>query len=506
MGKELVDLYHNKVKRSWKIAFYSTFIIGLFVHIYKFTNTLLVHDSIYRYYHEQKMAASGRWFLSYACGISSFFDLPWINGLLSILFIALTMVIIVDIFKMKNPIVIILTGGLLVAYPAITETLYFGFTCDGYMLSMLMAAIAVRLTLIDDKKILHTLFAIVLLTLSCGIYQSYISFALVLAICYFITIILDNNHETKDYFRWIAKQAIIYISALALYYIIWQLCLHFSGTNANSYLGISEVGLSLATIVNAFKQTIKSCLYFLFDLQTLKSRYTLYAVLNIIFFLLAFVAIIIGICKKKLYKKPLHIILMLVCFIAIPFAAYMWYFASPGVIYQLRMLESFAVFYIFIVVLFEKYLPHKISNISGLLVLLIVFNFAIQANIGYYFMEKSTQLTEATGIEMVSRIHEMDTEADKIVVVGSNIDKTSRTFKLRKNKLYQLGSAIHPNIMFDNNHVSRYLNESYNLDLRLSSPEEVEQFSKMPEVEEMGCWPASDSIQVIDDTIVIKLS
>lgn len=262
MGKELVDLYKNKVKRSWKIAFYSTFIIGLFVHIYKFTNTLLNHDSIYNYYSTQNVIGSGRWFLSIACGISSYFDLPWVNGLLSLIFIALTTVVIVDIFKMKNPALIVLTGGLLVTFPAVTETLYFGFTCDGYMLAMLFAALAVRFSTINDKKISHIILSILFVCLTCAIYQAYVSFALILAICYFITILLRGNHKTKEHLMWIAKQAVIYIGGLAAYYIIWKLCMHFQGVQATSYQGINSMGLSFATITSAFGESIKSCLNF----------------------------------------------------------------------------------------------------------------------------------------------------------------------------------------------------------------------------------------------------
>lgn len=111
MGLEVLRFYKERVKREYKIAFFFTCIVSLMIHLYKFTNTLLNHDSVYNYYYSQNVLGSGRWALSLACGISSYYDLPWVNGVLSCVYIALTMVVIVAIFKMKNPVLIGLGGG-----------------------------------------------------------------------------------------------------------------------------------------------------------------------------------------------------------------------------------------------------------------------------------------------------------------------------------------------------------------------------------------------------------
>lgn len=109
MGTNILELYKKRCKYEWKVAFISTFLIGLLTHIYKFTNTLLNHDSLYSFYHDQNIVQSGRWFLSIACSISSYFDLPWVTGLLSVVFISLTTVVITEIFEIKNPVVIALS-------------------------------------------------------------------------------------------------------------------------------------------------------------------------------------------------------------------------------------------------------------------------------------------------------------------------------------------------------------------------------------------------------------
>lgn len=127
MGNELTEFYQDRIQKRWKTAFYSAFFLGLLIHIYKFTNLMPNHDGLYNFYSSQNMVASGRWFLSIACCLGSFFDLPWINGVLSLIFMGLTAAVIADIFDMENPCLIILSSGLLVSFPAITATMAYEF-------------------------------------------------------------------------------------------------------------------------------------------------------------------------------------------------------------------------------------------------------------------------------------------------------------------------------------------------------------------------------------------
>lgn len=89
-------------KKYYQYVFLSTFIIGLLIHFYKISNTLLNHDSIYNYYSDQNVIASGRWFLSVACSFSTWYDLPWVTGLFTIFFIAFTNLVVVDVLKIRK--------------------------------------------------------------------------------------------------------------------------------------------------------------------------------------------------------------------------------------------------------------------------------------------------------------------------------------------------------------------------------------------------------------------
>ena len=149
MGDNLVVFYREKVKPSWKTAFWSAFVLGLLVHIYKFTNMLPNWDGMHNFYNSQNMVATGRWFLPVACSFSSWYDLPWLNGLLSLVYIGITAAMVAEVFHMENPCLVILSSGLLVSFPAITATMAYEYTADGYMLAMVLASLSVCLTRIN---------------------------------------------------------------------------------------------------------------------------------------------------------------------------------------------------------------------------------------------------------------------------------------------------------------------------------------------------------------------
>lgn len=516
MGEGILRFYKTKVRKEYKIAFISTFLIALLIHIYKFTNTLPNHDSLYNYYSDQNVLGSGRWALQYACGISSYYDLPWINGLLSCIFIALTVVIIIAIFKLKNPILIGMAGALFAASPATTETLFFLFTADGYMLAMLLAAVAVRLSVIEETRILRLIMSCVCICVACGIYQAYVSFALLLAVCYFIDVLLQEKHNKKDCFKWVLRQAVIFAVALAAYYVIWKLCMHISNTTANDYQGISKVGsISPGMIIQGFKKSIRSTMLYFLQWDVLAHGFTLYSILSIVFLLIMAVGLVIACAKSGIWKRKWAFLLLILCLAAImPFAC-IWHFVSGEVGYRPMMLQCLTLLFVLTAVLYERWAKTAAKNAVCLLLTLIVFNNALMANICYFYMNLCYERSYAAAVEMMGRIHELDDEYDfdRIAVLGNlrqevdikTADEESGEMRI-PGRIHMLSSLLEENLLYDSDHTTKFLKATFGLDLDSLTRSERDALLDTDEVQNMGCWPSGDSVAVIDDTLVIKLS
>lgn len=516
MGEGLLELYQTKLKKEYKLAFILTFFITLLIHFYKFANTLPNHDSIFNYYSDQNVLGSGRWALSLACGISSYWDLPWVIGVLSCVYVALTVVVIVALFKVKNPVLIGLIGAILSSAPAITETFFFSYTADGYMLAMLLAALAVYFSRIEETRKSRLILSGVCVCVACGIYQAYVSFALVLAVCYFIDVLLQDSYSKKDCFKWIIRQAIIYIASLASFFVIWKVIMHFSGVEANEYQGISQVGnIDMKLLVDALAKSVRTTLFYFIQWNVFEKGVNLYIVLNIIFLVLMAIGVLIAFIKSKMWERKWAVCLLAISiFAVVPFAC-IWFFTSSSVIYRPMMLESLALIFVLGAIIYERWVKPSAKDIIAILLTIIVFNNALMANVSYFYMNLSYERTYAEGIEMMSRIYELkdEYEFDKFAVLG-NIDYEIANESIdpemgvvqAKAKTHMLARHVRTTLLFNENHISSFLNVTFGLDLEVLDSEERNALLKMEEVQDMSCWPEGDSIKVIGDILVIKVS
>jgi hypothetical protein len=134
-------------------------------------------------YDAQNMVAMGRWFLPVACAPSSFYDLPWLAGLLAILLHALGAVCICRIFSVKKKITAALIGASVVTFPTVTSVLAYNYVADGYALAFLLSCLAV-VFMVGQKP--RWWASVLCIALSAGIYQAYVTVTIMLLLCYLI--------------------------------------------------------------------------------------------------------------------------------------------------------------------------------------------------------------------------------------------------------------------------------------------------------------------------------
>ena len=99
------------LKEEWMVGFITTWIVGLLAHAYRFFNFLPIWDSIYNFTGVGSTYTLGRWFLGYAGLITSMFDLPWVNGAFSLFIISIVVILLTEMFEIKNKGMIVLCVG-----------------------------------------------------------------------------------------------------------------------------------------------------------------------------------------------------------------------------------------------------------------------------------------------------------------------------------------------------------------------------------------------------------
>jgi len=182
------NLIKQKIKKEWKTAFFASLILGLLIHMPIMLQDIPNHDGLDSMHFDQNMITSGRWFLTVACGISSYYTLPWLIGVLSVLYLAVTCVLLTEFLEIKDTAIIVLVSGLLVSFPALASTFSYVFTMDGYMMALLLAVASVLLT---KKYKWGFLVGSLCLACSMGTYQAYLPFAVLLCIYGIVRIAME---------------------------------------------------------------------------------------------------------------------------------------------------------------------------------------------------------------------------------------------------------------------------------------------------------------------------
>lgn len=539
MGDAWVCFYHKTLKKSWKIAFLSAVIFGFLVHTYKFTNNFPFFDSYYNFYSSQYMVASGRWLLSAACGLSSYFDLPWLVGIFSVFYMALAAAAVTEVFGIENPCLIVVSSALLVSFPAITETMFFAYTADGYMLAMFLAALAVccsRMEYLNNWKLLAV--SAICLCLTCGIYQCYLAFAFILAVCYFVGKLLDGDVDNKTCLRWVGVQAILYISALVLYYAVWKGLLKYHGLSAVAYQGLDQQGiLNGEHLLHAVRSCLTSFAAFLLERNPLEHGWTVYSALSCLTCGVFFLMFALGCLRGKLYGRKLQLFLAVLCLAAVPFGCYICYFMMPNVAYHTRMVQCIVVLFIFTGVLCQRWMGHRGKDLVLLLLIAVALKNSVMANVCYTFLHRSYEKAYASMTEIASRIHMEDDGTAKYIVFLGSFDTPFQDAELDNSQLGTLGplKLVSKAPVIDHDHMALFLSQYTDFTLsyyRIHQEQfplmDISEAAPVPHgytfrfpllgeagknalqsqkaVASMGIWPAKDSVKCIGDTIVVKLS
>lgn len=398
----------TKVKKEWKIAFAAAFLLGLLIHMPIMLRDIPNHDGLASMYFDQNMITSGRWFLSVACGLSSYFTLPWMIGLLGILFLSLGAVVLTEILEIKQGMTVILVSGLLVSFPALVSTFAYVFTLDGYMLGLLLAVLAVLFT---KKYAKGFVMGAVFLAFSLGVYQAYLPFAILLSI-YCILLFFLEDHSMKEKAKKVFSYVGMGLLGGILYYVILQVLLKIQGKELASYQGIDGMGnmsgLDLgATLKNIFGD---------FAVFTIKGHVLFNNVFSgaalLLLAALAGITLIKVIAGKKLWKSLWFYVTLLLLTVILPVGSNIILTISPGVNYHLLMRYQWVLYLICAVGFVDRYMKaedkfYGWSRWGALLAAgVLVFNYAVMDNIAYSNLEKRFDKTYAYCLRLLDRMEQ----------------------------------------------------------------------------------------------------
>lgn len=507
--EQVLKQIRSKIKRKWKISFWAAIFFGLFAHIYKFTNFIPNWDSLLNLYTNQDKLDLGRCFLVIACAPSSYYDLPWINGIVSSAYIAGASICVSELFQIKKTISLVLISGLMVTFPTVTSTMAYNYTADGYFLALLCMCVAVLLIVRFQKGCIPAIF---LMAFGMGTYQAYITFTMALILIYLIDQLLFHKINQKQYWSMVVRFGITGVLSGIVYYFSIKCRLVMSGITLSEYQSINEA-FSLHRI-QFFYGILRAGYQFLTYFFDFSQGVNLFLVLNIVLWLMLFIFFLMAFRLEKTVSEPWRMILILMCIAALPFASYALYFADTTLNYHNLMVMCLCLIYLLPVFFYERLfgLSEKTALIKQWSILgfsiLTIFNFTLLANISYQNMYMAYEKSYSVIVRLADRIEQFPgaDKCKKIAVFGCLPGSESISINFPPDMTGITDDYIirEQDTMMHENVTQAMLNDYCGFTYKDTTKKEVQEIRKKKEFRQMGYWPERNSIAIIDDTLVIQ--
>lgn len=499
----------RKIKAEWRLAFLTAFVVGVLVHLPALLSDIPNHDGLASLYFDQNMITSGRWFLMVACGFSSFYNVPWVIGLLGLFFLSIAAAAMTELLEVREKWAIVAVSGLLAVFPALASTFAYVFTLDGYMLALLLAVLAVLFT---KKYRYGFLPGGLCLAFSLGTYQGYLAFAMILSVYGILMLAMGAERPMKKILKGL-RYLYMGLIGVTVYYCLLQVLLRMQGKVLDSYQGIS--GLSADRAAGAGLPGIVAGMYRDFMSFTVGGNVFFHGWISLAaLILLGCGALALGISmtvRKKWWKTAWFFVIIVVTVLILPVSANIILLVSPSVNYHLLMRYQWVLFPIGLTAFVSRYgrefkwgaVPQWAAFIAAFV---LIFVYGVNDNIGYSNLQKRYEKTYAYCLRLLDRIEQTPGyyQGIPIAMVGvvgdAEYPVTDITLPVTSGMSGLNGDVL----VYTGENYRLFIQNYLGATLNILPVDAMAEMYYNEEYVEMDSFPGEDSIRIIDGIMYIK--
>ena len=496
----------SELKQNAILILMSTVACSFAAHGFLFTNELFSHDSIsYFTYATGSFSfytSIGRFLIPIYEWIKGDVAAPWLIGLLFILWMTLTSLLVTQLLKIRSTVGMILTSGLLCTNVALTLTgATYIYCMDEYAFALFTATAAAWFFIRGRWWILPGIAALVL---SLAVYQAYFT----VAACFCFLVILQRLVR-GDRFRTVLLAGIQYLIFLAAsflaYYGVWTFICQTTGVAKRRVDESLLAGGGLEQIITLVKDANVKYLRFLFDSSGVLGH--LMVCVHALLVIILVWKLILVLSSRTLFWGNKVLLLGLICLIPTAFNS-----ASILLAGSATQLMTFAweLPYLLLVLSLDSMEknPHRVSVlrlVSMILLCCVLWQHTVYANQVYMKKELDHTATVALASRIIDRIEltEGYLPSETPVAFVGRLDRNTY-LNHGRDAFTELDHTV--GLWSDYSatyNLGRYLTDYLNYPLVWDTETD---FSQHEEVQSMPAFPAADGIQMIDGTVVVKLS
>ena len=441
-------------------------------------------------------------------------------SMISLLYLSLICVLVVDILKISGGLWQLIAGTLLMISPHVGSELTYYYCSDMYMFSYLLSVMAVWI-LVKRRSRLSVGISILFIMGSLAVYQAYLGVTIALCFLHLLTMMLDTGSSLSDIIRQAVKFFFSGVGGIILYLIsnkVIQNCLDITATEDR---GFATMGfLNVRDIPGLLKDCYRFFYHYFFSDVMLNNNSGGRRGINLIFWLLCLLLAVLFLAGKQLTSRK-KVICACMAFL-LPMAFMSIVILAPEVSILdatgVLMLPAVSCVYLLPVILMQKldfpckrfkYFLHTIifSSCIAVIWMLLILELSGQTYIKYNMIK-----TDSVADAMIYRIeNEVDNSENYRLCIIGNMEEGNypeQYPELRESVKWT--SAYHktiwPGFFAAQSCWAAYFRDFCGKTYNFVGREDYEKIQDMNILESMADFPDEGSMMVLDDMIIIRLS
>ncbi len=540
MMKEIYGVFEVIIKNTrLKSSFLAGCVMTLLAHAYGFFNTSFINDRI-AFFRDpiDDFASTGKWFAEVVSGLRYYSYVPWLIGVLEMIFVSLSVYATIEVLKINKTLSIWIVAGLYVTNVSfIIGNFYSG---DTFSFALVMAALSAWFWSLKENEgksavteafrrhfSLRLVFGVVTIALSLAVYGSYASVAPTL-ILMGAMVLWFQGKKAGYILKRVGEYVITYGVGMVMYYVILRIVLRVRNIEMLSYMGEDRLvhGATAKEILSfagmSYENPIKHWLG-MDGLNTIPVR------VSIIILIVAVILLIMQlIYHRELLRDPARVIVFLVLAVFFPFSAGMIYMMAFGSVHYL-MIFTYVLLYVGVVKLaesslllkqtkFQHIMSHTIVSVEVILLGVAIYRGVVLSNMSYSALEQSYTASKSIATRLMDRIEGCEGAHgnEMVVFIGDLADneyfhRPSEMGQYWRSKIGFLGLPIYSTSFAYLGNTRSFLQDVMGFYRSIAyyvpgsgsggyTEEDEEVINSMP------VFPADGSVKKIGETIVVRLS
>lgn len=491
-----------------KLCFAATALCMLLAHGFAWFNLFPSHDGTILFFDaDVVMLQLGRWVqLPYYRFLRGKISMPWLTGMFSVLWTALSVYLVSDLLKLRRKATMAFAAVLGTAISITLLNATYNDKSDPFTCAMFLAFLGVYAVRCCRRPWLGVVLCGGCLCLSMGLYQGYIEFAIGLFLLCLLRDCLTRDLPWADYLR----QGFTSVAALllggVLYAVSMKAVLAYKHLELiDSYNGLQQMGRGgpvvwLSRLPGAYKQVFATLLgYDVWNNRGMRLATALCLLLALVCLVLA------------LRRKPRRVLAQTaILLVLLPLGLNVVFLLSEQAPTLLMLYPVYLVYALVLLLTETDTAPRSAAWLACVLCAFLTLENVIYANGAYTYRKLVYEHTRGQVYTIMAKVQDLPgyVEGETLVVFSGDFTDSNFTYHNDLLRQYEEGDTglSGSAITYDGTIKWWFANIMGSGARVVNTQAELDAWAENPAVQAMPSYPASGCIAMVDGAAVVKLS